>query len=203
MYNPRLKLEYGFNRGSFLYDQISKEMIGMIGTKKMGAQVLAEVVSRVPSGIHVEIGTQWGGTAILAGLLQESDGRVYCIDPVSKNKYYGGLDPYTHLYPHAKYLKANIKRFGLQERVIHIDKPSHPWPYPGQCDTAFIDGDHSFPVVGYDWMNLRERCTRYIVFDNIEDEFPAVQDVFDMACNDKRWRLAALVGEVGVVERVG
>lgn len=202
MKQSRLGLGYGWRRGMALYEDISRMMIGRIGTSSHGCQLIAEVVSRVPDGIHVEIGSQWGGTALIAAMMQTTKGHVYCIDPITENGYYGGVDPATHLIPHAKYFNANMKRFRATNHVTLIDKPSSPWPFPGTCDTAFIDGDHSLPVVAYDWMNIRERCTRYVVFDNIEKEFPHVQEVFDMACNDKSWRLVALVQEVGVVERV-
>lgn len=200
--NCKLGFTYGYRRGNYLYDLIQAEMIGRIATSRMGCRLLAEVIARVPGGIHVEIGSHWGGTAILAAMLQNSSGMVYAIDPIGKNGFYGGMDPFTHLVPSPESMQENFITFDVSKKIKHIDEFSHPWPVNIQMDTAFIDGDHSFPVVLHDWMNIRERCSEYVVFDNVEREFPHVEEVFSLACNDPGWELAALVQEVGVVKRV-
>lgn len=191
----------GYKNGGGIYDDIRRLMTGRIATSRAGCQVLAEVISRVPDGIHVEIGGLWGGTAILAALMQNDNGRVYVIDPVTELGYYGGDDPLTKTRPTVKDLYSNFVKCGVEHKICHIDKQSYPWPSISDCDTAFIDGDHSFEAVYQDWMNVQARCSKYIVFDNVEPRYSGVEHVFTLACNHPGWKLSVLADGVGVIER--
>lgn len=88
----------------------------------------------------LEIGTQYGGTALVwAYLVDPQDGKVFCVDQ--------GF-PEPNAYRH----------HGLAKRVIEILGNSHDpvikdevREMVGECDFLFIDGDHSYKGVKEDF----------------------------------------------------
>jgi len=116
--------------------------------------IFAEVVLQSGDGHYVEIGSLYGGSAIVAALVKEHfglDGMVYCVDPTPRH------------------ITENAKQYGVDDRIIVVNEVSSPWLLG---DTGFsmgyIDGDHRPPHPTEDWNILKEVVTRYILFDDYD-----------------------------------
>ena len=150
------------------YKMVSDGMVGRIA-------VTEERWNRVKGfiepygGDHVEIGTLWGGTAVLTAL-EKSAGYVYTIDPLTDNGYYGGVDIKLGKRPTAEDIQYNFQRFDVRRLVTHVDDWSNPWPLEDQkFDTAFIDGNHSWGGVLQDFLNLKDIVLCKIIIDDYGD----------------------------------
>ncbi len=189
----------GFWDGLDAYDEINARITGRIATPRLACALLYSVLQRC-RGLHLEIGTLYGGTAVLAALAKP-EGLVVAMDPLTEQGYYGGEDPLTGLRPTVLLAEGNALRFELEQRILFIDKPSHPLRINAEIESAFIDGDHALPGVLYDWLNLRGRVERYIFFDNIDHRHPDIVCVYNMAVADPAWRLVGLLDGLAAFER--
>lgn len=155
--------------------------------------IMIPIFAQYP-GDHVEIGTLYGGSAILTALTKKV-GHIFAIDPLSEHGYYGGEDKW-HGRPSAERLKGNLEEFGVADRVTHVDEFSSPFPLPGhRFDTAFIDGDHTYEGCKVDWYNLRDRVNHVIVFH--DTHLTDVKLVFEMARHHSDWERHLEYGGVG------
>lgn len=206
MGDPALfSLTDNFELGIQLYQYIQERMVGRIATEKYGCGALAAAAAYYPHDMHIEIGTMFGGTAILAALAKKAkggNGKVVVIDPLTKHGYYGGRDDQTGIRPTPGIFWENAKLFGVEDMIEFHDDYSYPFPYAvqGLCMTAFIDGNHDHPVVFHDWLNIRKRAAGYVLFDNVDRAHPDVIDVFRFAQCDPEWELVSLVNCVGVLK---
>ena len=78
--NELFSLGRRFERGVRLHDLIKEGIIGRIACDQFACGVITEVVGQC-KGDHLEIGTLFGGTVILA-VLAKRKGKVYVIDPL-------------------------------------------------------------------------------------------------------------------------
>jgi len=113
------------------YDEIDKktENVGMLLAED-DKKLIYKYAQQVPeNGIIVDIGTAGGGSAVIESLGNKGDVKVYTID-VTANIHF----------------LENKKRFGLEEKLTQILKPSEEvakeWTQP--IDMLFIDGIHSY-----------------------------------------------------------
>ena len=162
--------------------------------------------TRLCSGDHVEIGCLYGGSLILVAMFK-AEGHIYGIDPLDQYGYYGTHDWSSgkYIWPVNRILRENVREFGLEQRITHIDKFSDPWPNEleeSRFDTAFIDGDHTMRGAYNDFLNLRSRVSRYILWDNVEDH-EQVRAAFDLAAEHLSWESVMVEDNIGVLEYVG
>ena len=168
---------------------------------------LGSMVYLAGDGDHVDIGTLYGASAIMAAKIKERfslKGTIYAIDP---------YDPVTREYQAAPQegmkgkLSAtsdefwkNVEEFGLKDRIKLIQKRSQPWPEELKDNvfaSAYIDGEHQGTGPWDDFISLRGRVTKYIGCDNYEEEYPDVVDAMLRAANTEDWFL--LYKNVGFV----
>lgn len=178
------------------------ELIGRIALGSGEVEGLFEKYTRGTND-YIEIGTLFGGSAILAGL--QCSGKVYCIDPL--DGYYGTGNPdSSQVLPSVEIVKENWARFGLDPERLVIFPHKHP-PFPPELkdkrfDVAYIDGDHTFEGCRADWLALKDRVNKYIIFDNTEKE--SVRRVFEEA-QQQGWEFAEEVGDsitTGVIRKI-
>jgi len=111
---------------------------------------------------YLEIGTAWGGSAILAALAKQDykmSGLVYCIDPF--DGFRDGVKIDDELYPKdpsrtpiiKSTVRANAQIFGVVEylRIIQAKSIPTPLPFPLELGCLFIDGNHSKESVMADY----------------------------------------------------
>ena len=169
--------------------------------------LLAECLS-TSDGPHIEIGTRYGGSAIFASAFTNNS--IYCIDP---------MDWYEpHDWDHPQYkegvigsvgmFKRNVAMldvFGLSERVHLIVAYSNPFPISvpdGYFATAYIDGDHSYDGVRADFENLKNKVSKYMVFDDMY--YPTVYfAVIDSLHDNPEWELVHMNTNGGVLMKIG
>ncbi len=143
--------------------------------------LLARTVA-VP-GDHCEIGSMWGGTAIIAAWAKQDvgeGGQVACIDPFTDD--YGEGKPDEHKF------WENIDDAGFRDRVeLHVGQ-SAPWPFPQgrRFSTVLIDGNHKAPWPETDWESAR--CvTDTILLHDVNWHEPAVARLHKRVEAEKEW----------------
>ena len=149
--------------------------------------VIYEIASRGKT--YVEIGTRWGGSAIVAGL---AGCEVYCID---KWSYPTKL---LHEQTKPEHVIENWANAGLDPNKLHLYHHEHPpWPkeLEGMFDIGMIDGAHSERQVREDWAAIRIRVSKYILFHDIHKKWgplagsnTSAGNVFVEATTDKAWK---------------
>ncbi|MGV6830384.1 MAG: class I SAM-dependent methyltransferase [bacterium] len=132
------------------------------------------------SSAHIEIGTLFGGTALLTSyilkeLKLEDKIKNVMIDPLA-GYYDNKLDFISHLEVNKKTLESNLRLFHTKNyeiiqsystEPIVIDKVSKY-----KIHSIFIDGDHSFSGLLKDWNNFNNLLPvdGYVVIDNVNDK---------------------------------
>ena len=113
---------------------------------------LGSMVYLAGDGDHVDIGTLFGASAIMAARIKkqfELKGTVYCIDPYDSESRKMQTAPQPgmagNLSGTPEELWKNVEEFDLKDRIKLIRSVSHPWPEELKDHTfasAYIDGDH-------------------------------------------------------------
>jgi len=160
---------------------------------------LGSMVALSGDGNHVDIGSLYGASAIMAAITKKRlglGGDVYAIDPYDPITREAQAQPQPgmkgNLGATPEEFWKNVEEFEVKDRVRLIRKVSHPWPEELK-DTifasAYIDGDHRGEGPWNDFLNIRGRVTNYIGCDNYEEEYPDVVDAMWKAMNTEDWFL--------------
>lgn len=163
--------------------------------------LIAQMIYNAGHGNHLEIGTLWGASAIVAGLTKRKfniRGKVYCVDPL--DGYYGKNQQDKNaggIIPTVERLKENLVVVNVE--VVIVAKRS--FPFPDELNnkkfvSAFIDGDHWGRGPINDWNNASARTTKYIALDNYDKKHPAVVETARKA----DWTLVHLSSIVAILE---
>lgn len=162
--------ERGRKIGTEIFDQMEGRMCGV--AHDWGIQ--AEVIAHAGHGDHLEIGTLFGGSAILAARIKEElglDGKIVCVDPL--NGYYGyPHDPASGVEVTKGRVLSNARLFGVEKRLQLITKKSKPWPIDldRRFASAFIDGDHTFEGALDDWRAVESQVDKIVLIDNYDGQ---------------------------------
>lgn len=182
-----------------IYDDIAVNITGRVAITKLEADYVENLL-KDKIGTHVEIGTLWGGTAILAALAKTA-GQVITID-MMKDCYWKDGDPDAGFArPSADVILDNLARFKVAHRVSIYKGYSDPFPFDIKPETAFIDGAHEYDGVKQDWQNLKHIVTSLIIFHDYGDTHPGVKQAVD-EIKDRNWKRIKAVGSLAVFERV-
>lgn len=165
-----------------------KTFEGRVADNGVNLVFLMSMIANAGDGDHVEIGTLFGASAIAAALIKkklELGGDVYAIDPYNEEVRTKDVrmqapdgtikDDPALLNGTPQALKKNAKLFGVEIKLIQ--KPSDPWPKELEKNafvSAYVDGDHLHDMPYKDFVNLGERVSDYIGFDNYEEGYPDV-----------------------------
>ena len=151
-------------------------------------------------GDHLDIGTYWGGSAMLAALIKQesgSPGKVYTIDAYLRNG-----KPSTYIDNITTYLFRRWEEENVKDIIELAVGVSNPLPWTGPFETVYIDGGHDYEAVHSDWLNVKDITTKYVIFDDVGDRWPGVRDTFYEAAVDPEWRVVQLMHQCGVLERI-
>lgn len=160
------------------YGLISKNMIGRIAMLPREAELVEKYAALCKTWL--EIGTLWGGSAILAALARD-DIQATAIDPMQG--YYGEADRYDEheRTPSVDAFYENLRIFGVEERVKLIQTSSAPFPFDGIADGILIDGAHDYDSVLHDVQEACKHACKWILAHDTNDEAvnKAVDDGLD------------------------
>jgi hypothetical protein len=142
-----------------------------------------------PEGVHVEIGTLFGGSLIVAHHAIVHSGfkpKIHVIDPF-EGYYRAERDIITNEQVSLENLQANLRTAGIGEGEIIVHRGlSHDMAIVSQVQklkiiSLFIDGDHSYNGVRSDWLNYSPLVAEggCVLLDNYND--PAWPDVMRFA----------------------
>lgn len=184
-YDPFLSLGNASIDGIAMYQKINERITMAMSEEDAG--ILSQVVVNGGSGNHLEIGSLYGATAILAAnmkRLHNLGGNIYCIDDLEM------AGPGV--------LRENIK--GFSEIHLHAGK-SNPFPFDGDLrfSTALIDAAHDYENAVADWNNVKDRVDRFIVFHDYDPSHPGVVEAVRRAAQD--WTLIHASNHSAVLER--
>ncbi len=200
----------GYEKGMEYADEVQNKIRGRAAMRLHDYGILAQAIWNVGGlGIHLDIGTLYGVSAIMAALIKKrhfQSSPVVCVDFF--DQYYGsGKDPITPDVPiSVKVLRENLEMFDVAEQVIIIASPSYPAPLElsqigVDYSTVLIDGDHKDQGPLNDFYTARRLKTQYVVF---HDYVPGKPDVVS-ACNAVRvypdWVPVHLSGATFVFEK--
>lgn len=144
------------------------------------------------SGVHVDIGTYFGGSAILAALTKPA-GRVYTID-CRLGGHWTTKDITSDM------VNENLEYFGVADKITQVVSCSNPWPLDVTPETVFIDGAEA--EAGNDWKNTCGITTRYIIFHDCRRLYPSVVNAVRRARTDPRWKQIDSVDSIRIFERI-
>lgn len=193
--------------------RLNEGMIGRCGLKsEEEAQLLYEVCLKTP-GRHLEIGTLWGGSAIIAGLAKSErymvypHARVFTVDPMRGGWWESG-DPAVGRAPTAGDVLTNLGLWRVAG-VVQVVRAAR-WEVEGMLPsftnftTALVDGDHVYEEVLGDWEFVRQWAYR-VLFHDYDKEHEGVQFVVDeVVRKDEMWLEGRRAGSmVEFVKRLG
>lgn len=193
-----------------IHEIVAAELEGRIAISPGCSDVLAKMVVDAGPGDHVEIGTLWGGTAIIAALAKRMagiPGRVFTIDTMGSGGFWTasgdpGADNKT---PSPDIIKENLERLGVDDIVVPIRADSKTIPLPTiRPVSVFIDGDHEYPGAIADWKYAQKYCQRFIAFHDYLPEYAGVYKAVNEAASEyPNWKHVSTVEIMALFERVG
>ena len=197
---------------SGIVQRVDNNIIGRLANKygdiKLdNVDIMLDFVAKAGGGNHLEIGTLFGGSAIAVALLKlelGQSGVVVCIDPLDGYyKIYGSGEDKSGFEVTPKTLFRNIDKFGVGNRILVMKAYSQDCSFLDiQFSTAYIDGDHQHGRPWWDWMTVKDKVSKYVIFDNWDDKHPQVQEACEEASNDPEWECVYSSGITYVVERI-
>lgn len=190
--------------GNWVGKIINNEIQGRYAGAPYDWGVLAQSIVWAGHGDHLEIGTLFGGSAILAALVKKAydiSGNIICIDPLEG--YYGEpIDPVSELPITIEVVLENITKFALDDRIKLVQAKSQPWPLSIEDEfvSAFIDGQHDYKSCLSDWLNCKNCVSKVIQFDNFGIDYPQVCNVVSQATQSE-WIIVHVGGISAVLAK--
>lgn len=189
------KLSDAYTFGVQFGEKVIKNINGRACGMPHDYGLLAQTVFNAGDGDYVETGTFYGASAIIAAktkLTFNLKGMIICIDPLEGFYGEGRKDGKTNDYPTPDKVMKNAFKFKVANKFRLITKPSYPFPdelKDKKFACAYIDGDHWGDLPTKDWLNLKDRTSKYIIIDNYDATHPSVKDAAELAITDKDWTL--------------
>jgi len=197
-----LKEAFAFGKKKGL--EIHEGMEGRYAGEPYDWGLMAQMIVWAGDGNHLEIGTLFGGSAILAASTKVEfgiSGQITCVDPLTG--YYGNpTDIQSATNVTADAVKRNADIFGVKERIELITELSSPWPLgERRFVSAFVDGAHDYNTVMSDWLNCSEFVDKVIQFDNYDLRHYQIAQVVMMAIAHPSWALLHASGITAILAR--
>ena len=173
-----------------LHAEINAKIFGQIAMAPEDAALLAQAVANAGDGNHLEIGSLFGGSAILAALTKKKyglSGEIHCIDDGDMTL--------------EDYIQNNAYVFRVEDMLTVYKGHSNPFPLPQSMRFAstLIDAGHEYPDCYSDWRNAKEITDKYIIFHDYDPSHMGVVEVAKEALRE--WRPVFLAEHTLILEK--
>jgi len=186
---------------------INNKIHGSIWTDADECELIAEIIREAGDGLHLEIGTAHGGTAIVAGLVKKEygiSGGVVTIDPMVGGWWdHGDGNGDT---PTRQTVLDNISKFDIDcTSIVGYSQDIIP-ANDFKPVTTFIDGDHSHWGCLWDWNLVKDITEKFVIFHDYNFDNPKLAGVIkvvdEIASIDSEWQRYKEVNRVVVFKRL-
>jgi len=201
IFELREAFEFGKKKGLEIHERIKGRYTG----EPYDWGLMSQMVAWAGGGDHLEIGTLFGGSAILSALTKIEfglSGQITCIDPLTD--YYGNpLDIQSNTNVTVDTVRRNADIFEVNDRIELVTKLSMPWPLvERRFESAFIDGGHDYATVLSDWHNCSRFVDKVIQFDNYDLIHHQIAQVVMGAIANPDWGLLHASGITAIVAKL-
>lgn len=201
-YEPAFKLGDGYSFGVELGERVDKTINGGLACAYADVGLLAQAVCR--HGDHLEFGTLYGATAIVAAATKKEfgfDGDVYTVD---NGQYRAKITRQQNIHFPDDMVMDNAELFGVADRIHVIEADTFPLPSPVNAmkfGSAFIDAGHDFEHCHKDWVSARGRAN-VIVFHDYDSLHMGVVETVRIAARNPDWWLIHLSHNTAIMGRL-
>lgn len=172
------------------FQRVQAKMQGKLAMTMEDAAILVQAIVNAGHGDHLEIGSLWGGSAILAALTKqrhELRGKIVCVDDLA--------------LAGENLILENAERLDVLDVIeLHIGN-SHELLFDNNrrfC-SALIDAGHEYPDAIQDWYKARNCVDKYAIFHDYD---PAHLGVVAAAKEAMReWRPVFLAEHTLILEK--
>lgn len=184
-----------------LFTEIDSKINGHVCMYENEACFLEECIKLAGDGDHLEIGSMWGGSAIIAALVKKREGiagKVVCVDPFRDWDF---SPDFPGGHPDKDIFWKNMKTMHVKSMVELVCEYSDPWPLGDrQFASALVDGDHAgnWPLI--DWHNVKEHTDLVIYHDLYAREQSVMKAVAEIRA-DSEWEEIGQVGSLAAWRR--
>lgn len=179
-------------------------MYGWCGANGASLIMVGKMIEESENSDHLEIGSLWGASALMAALTKIEngyDGHIYCVDPMVFSLHEpcsvrgGNITSHrAEIMPDV--FRKNMKMFGVENRVTLINKSSFP-KLPKELTgirfgSVFIDGFHYGDAPLQDAKNALEVSDKFILLDDVLPYYPDVYSAFSYLAGVRDWYIISL-----------
>jgi len=166
-------LDDAYQYGIEATKEIDKTIFGGVGSPPDDGAIFAQAVKNAGDGDYLELGTLFGGSAILAALTKKKygiKGGVYAVDDLVMLQEERNEDT----------ILRNARLMGVKID-LKVAK-TVPFPYPDRkFNCVLIDAAHDMCSCLVDWINVKAVATKYVLFHDYIPSYPGVMSVVKMA----------------------
>lgn len=168
--------------------EINEKINGKSAMTPQDAAILAQAVRNAGDGDHLEIGSLFGGSAILAALTKKLyglSGGIVCIDDLEMTG--------------DNVILKNAALFGVDDIITVYLVKSNPFPFQRRFVSTLIDASHDYGWCLADWKNAKQYTDKYIIFHDYDPSHMGVVDATKEAMQE--WRPVFLAEHTLVLGR--
>ena len=186
-----------------MFEKYYKEVENIDGWfTKDDAKIFYEIICNLKgNGVMVEIGSWCGKSLIFSALISTdrmNNCKKYSIDPFLTSKD----------IPNGMYKKFldNLKKFKLQDKIIHIKEKSNNvgLNFKDNIEFLFIDGFHAYEYVKRDFDLFLDKVIPegYILLHDVSSWYGPTQLIYDISENYDNVKILCFAGVTVVMQKV-
>ena len=186
-----------------MFEKYYKEVENIDGWfTKDDAKIFYEIICNLKgNGVMVEIGSWCGKSLIFSSLISTdrmNNCKKYSIDPFLTSKD----------IPNGMYKKFldNLKKFKLQDKIIHIKEKSNNvgLNFKDNIEFLFIDGFHAYEYVKRDFDLFLDKVIPegYILLHDVSSWYGPTQLIYDISENYDNVKILCFAGVTVVMQKV-
>ena len=203
-YAQPFELTEAYVQGVAWAKEVHEALHGGFATDPEDAALMVEIAYRAGHSDHLELGTLFGGSAILMALAKVRfgfDGVVHTVD----NFWY--MKDKMPVGPEVIY--NNAKKFGVEDRIVVVEANTFPLPdditnhvaRSGNYGSALIDASHDFGNCQRDWLSVNP-IADVVAFHDYDQSHMGVVSTVRNAMQEPGWWLVHLSHHTAIMERL-